>query len=65
MAAAPDPAATASLCRLFICYSVGVRQWTEWEGDEHIRSDDPPVGIHPLTSPAHALPAPGRCPDAT
>ena len=44
------------LCHLFICYRLGVRQWTKWEGDERVHSDDPPVGIHPLTSSAHALP---------
>ena len=57
MAATPDPAAAASLCRPFICYSMGVvsGHWTEWEGDERVHSDGPPVGIHPLTSPAHAL----------
>lgn len=52
MAGPPDPATTASLCRLFVCYSPEGRQWTEWEGDERVHTDDPPVGIHPLASPA-------------
>ena len=48
IAGTPD----ASVCRLFVCYSVEGRQWTEWEGDERVHSNDPPVGIHPLASPA-------------
>lgn len=50
-----DPAAStphASVCRLFVCYSAEGRQWTEWEGDERVHINDPPVGIHPLVSPA-------------
>jgi len=42
----------ASLCRLSVCYSAEGRQWTEWEGDERVHANDPPVGIHPLVSPA-------------
>jgi len=44
----PDP----SVCRLFVCYSAEGRQWTEWEGDQRVHTNDPPVGIHPLASPA-------------
>jgi hypothetical protein len=47
-AGSPD----ASVSRLFACYNVEGRQWTEWEGDERVHSNDPPVGIHPLASPA-------------
>ncbi|KAI0287082.1 hypothetical protein BC826DRAFT_75499 [Russula brevipes] len=47
-AGAPD----TSDCRLFVCYSAEGRQWTEWEGDERVHTNDPPVGIHPLVSPA-------------
>ncbi|KAI9461877.1 hypothetical protein F5148DRAFT_1214572 [Russula earlei] len=47
-AGTPDP----SVCRLFVCYSAEGRQWTEWEGDERVHSNVPPVGIHPLVSPA-------------
>ena len=42
----------ASVCRLFVCYSAQGRQWTEWEGDQRVHANDPPVGIHPLASPA-------------
>jgi hypothetical protein len=41
-----------SLCRLFVCYSAEGRQWTEWEGDQRVHTNDPPVGVHPLASPA-------------
>ena len=47
----PDPD-TASVCRLFVCYSAEGRQWTEWEGDHRVHTNDPPVGVHPLASPA-------------
>ncbi|KAH9954539.1 hypothetical protein BC827DRAFT_1386764 [Russula dissimulans] len=47
-ASTPNP----SVCRLFVCYSTEGRQWTEWEGDERVHTNDPPVGIHPLASPA-------------
>ncbi|KAI0295604.1 hypothetical protein B0F90DRAFT_1144802 [Multifurca ochricompacta] len=51
-----DPPTTTtadpSLCRLFVCYSQEGRLWTEWEGDERIHSNDPPVGMHPFASPA-------------
>ena len=50
-----DPAAhpdAASVCRLFVCYSVEGRQWSEWEGDQRVHTNDPPVGVHPLASPA-------------
>ena len=50
-ARSPD-ADAASLCRLFVCYSAEGRQWTEWEGDERIHTNDPSVGVHPLASPA-------------
>lgn len=50
-ARSPD-ADTPSVCRLFVCYSVEGRQWTEWEGDERVHTNDPPVGLHPLASPA-------------
>ena len=55
MAAIPDPAATAFLV-VFSYATAWGRRWREWEGDEHVHSDDSPVGIHPHTSPAHALP---------
>ena len=51
-AATPDAAPPAHLCRLFVCYSVEGRQWSEWEGDERVHTDDPPVGVHPLASPS-------------
>ena len=51
MARSPD-ADIASVCRLFVCYSVEGHQWTEWEGDERVHTNDPSVGIHPLASPA-------------
>ncbi|KAI0259441.1 hypothetical protein BC834DRAFT_630359 [Gloeopeniophorella convolvens] len=41
-----------SACRLFVCYSAEGHQWTEWEGDERIHANNPPVGMHPLVSPA-------------
>ena len=47
----PDPDA-ASVRRLFLCYGPEGRQWTEWEGNEHIHINDPLVGIHSLASPA-------------
>src|SRR5713226_7780502 len=50
-ARSPD-ANPASVCRLFVCYSAEGCQWTEWEGDERIYTNNPPVGIHPLASPA-------------
>lgn len=50
-ARSPD-ADIPSVCRLFVCYSAEGRQWTEWEGDERVHTNDPPVGVHPLASPA-------------
>jgi hypothetical protein len=55
MAAIPDPAATAFLV-VFSYATAWGRRRREWEGDERVHSDDSPVGIHPHTSPAHALP---------
>ncbi len=52
-ARSPDVNAfSASVCRLFVCYNVEGRQWAEWEGDERVHTNDPPVGVHPLASPS-------------